>query len=125
MCGAPVIYPGPEPILRIREKNRMAKRAWVVLFMLSLAGCNWILPSSSSDDMKALQGTWTLVSATNNGAPMSADMQWMVDGDAYVRYNQQTDPTPVKITLSSHNRIDAVHHETPAGTYGGKFEFTS
>lgn len=102
----------------------MIKRAGVVLFTLSLVGCNWILPSSSSDDMKALQGTWTLVSATNNGAPMSADMQWIVDGDSYtVRYNQQTDPTPVKITLDgSRKRMDAVHHETPAGTYGGKFK---
>jgi len=102
----------------------MAKPACIVLLMLSLVGCNWILPSSSADDMKALQGKWTLVSATENGAPQTGDMQWIVDGDAYtVRYNQQTDPTPVKITLDAgRKRIDAVHHETPAGTYGGKFK---
>jgi len=102
----------------------MAKLSCVVFLMLSLVGCNTVLPSSSSDDMKALQGTWTLVAATENGASQAADMQWIVDGDAYtVRYNGQTDPTPVKITLdASRKRIDAVHHETPAGTYGGKFK---
>jgi uncharacterized protein (TIGR03067 family) len=74
--------------------------------------------------MKALQGTWTLVSATENGAPQNGDVQWIVEGDSYkVRYNGQTDDTPIKLTLdTSNHRIDAFHHDTPAGTYGGKFK---
>jgi len=92
--------------------------------MLSLVACNSVLPSSSSDDLKALQGTWTLVTATQNGAPITGDMQWVVDGDEYkVRYNQQLDATPIKITLDAgRKRIDAFHHDTPAGTYGGKWK---
>jgi len=102
----------------------MTRLACVAVLALSLIGCNYVLPSSSSDDMKALQGTWTLVSATENGASQTGDMQWIVEGDAYqVRYNQKLDPTPVKITLdASRKLIDAVHHETPAGTYGGKLK---
>ena len=102
----------------------MKRLLCVVVLALSLVACNRLVPSSSSDDMKALQGTWTLVSATENGAPQTGDMQWVVDGDEYkTRYNGQLDNSPVKITLDASNKhIDAFHHDTPAGTYGGKFK---
>jgi len=102
----------------------MSRWMCVAFLILSLAGCNSVLPSSSSDDKKALQGTWTLVAATENGTPQSGDMQWIVEGDEYrVRYNQQLEATPFKITLdASRKRIDAFHHDTPAGTYGGKLK---
>jgi len=102
----------------------MTRLAWVALLALSLVGCDQVLPGSSADDMKALQGTWTLIVATEDGAPQTGDMQWLVEGDAYrVRYNQKLDTTPVKITLdAARKRIDAVHHDTPPGTYGGKLK---
>ena len=102
----------------------ISRLACVAFLALSLVGCNYLLPTSSADDMKALQGTWTLVTATENGAPQTGDMQWIVEDNVYrIRYNQQLDPTPIKITLDpSRKRIDAFHHETPAGTYGGKLK---
>jgi hypothetical protein len=51
---------------------------------------------------RAWQGTWTLVASTYDGEPQMADMQWVVECDQY--------------------RIDAIHHEAPKGTYGGKLK---
>ena len=60
--------------------------------------------------------------ATYDGETQMADMLWIVDGDQYrVRYNQRLDEVPIRIKLDPiQKRIDALHHETPKGTYGGK-----
>ncbi len=51
-----------------------------------------------------------------------ADLQWVVGGNQYqIRSNQHVDEVPVVFTLdASSKHIDATHHETPAGTSGGK-----
>ena len=102
----------------------MNRLAWVAVLTLALVGCDYVSSHSSSDDMKALQGTWTLVAVTENGAPQTGDLQWIVDGNEYkTRYNGQVGNVPIKITLDTSNkRIDAFHHDTPPGTYGGKFK---
>jgi uncharacterized protein (TIGR03067 family) len=59
-----------------------------------------------------------------NDAPQMADMLWVVEGDQYrIRYNQHLDEVPVRFKLdASRKHIDATHHETPQGTYGGKLK---
>jgi uncharacterized protein (TIGR03067 family) len=53
-----------------------------------------------------------------------ANMQWVVEGDQYrVRLNQRLDEVPIKFTLdASRKHIDAIHHEAPKWTYGGKLK---
>src|ERR1700730_17992478 len=71
---------------------------------------------------KPQSAAWKLVSRTYDGEPQMADMQWIVDGAHYnIRLNQQlgVDPYPFKLD-ASRKHIDVIHHETPAGTYGGK-----
>lgn len=51
-----------------------------------------------------------------------ADLEWIVEGDQYkTRYNGTLQEDPVTFKLDpSQKHIDAIHHETPKGTYGGK-----
>lgn len=99
---------------------------WLVVssFALScaLVACNVPGAADSSADLKAWQGTWNLVSSTYDGQSQTADLQWVVDGSQYrVRSNQHLEEVPFVFTLdASGKHIDAMHHETPAGTYGGK-----
>jgi uncharacterized protein (TIGR03067 family) len=87
---------------------------------------NSLRASGLSEDLRAWQGAWTLVASTYtyDGEPQMADMQWVVEGDQYrVRLNQHLDEVPIKFTLdASRKHIDAIHHETPKGTYGGKLK---
>src|SRR5260370_40946064 len=78
--------------------------------------------ANSSEDLKAWQGTWKLVASTYEGKPQMADMEWIVDGDQYeVRITGQSQVVPIGIKLdAAQKHIDAIHHETPKGTYGGK-----
>jgi uncharacterized protein (TIGR03067 family) len=96
------------------------------LFLLSflLVACDAPRAADSSEDLRAWQGTWKLVSSTYDGAPQMADMLWVVNGDQYrTRYNQHLDEVPVTFKLdASRKHIDATHHETPEGTYGGKLK---
>ena len=96
--------------------------ATLLLFGLVLTACSDSRAADLSADLSAWQGTWTLISSTYDGQAQGADMQWIVQGDEYrVRMNRHLDEVPIKFTLDAgRKRIDAVHHETPAGTYGGK-----
>lgn len=89
---------------------------------LSLSACK--SGDSPAPDLSAWQGTWTLVSVTNEGESQTHDLQWVVDGDQYrIKMDGQLHSDPYKITLDpSHGRIDVFHHDTPAGTYGGKLK---
>jgi len=99
-----------------------------ILAILLLSGmvvaCETPRVADSSEDLKAWQGTWRMVSATYDGEPQAGDMVWIVHGDEYrTRDQQHVDEVPVKITLdASQAHIDAFHHETPKGTYGGKLK---
>jgi len=96
----------------------------LVLVSLLFVACNAPREADSSDDLRAWQGTWKLVSSTYDGEPQMADMLWVVDGDQYrTRYNQHLDEVPITFKLdASRKHIDATHHETPKGTYGGKLK---
>ena len=100
------------------------KSSLVLFLSLSLAACGVHSVADSADDLKAWQGTWTLAASTYNGRTIKADLQWIVEGDHYkIRYNQTLDIVPIKLTLdASQKHLDAVHHETPKGTYGGTFK---
>jgi len=95
---------------------------WLVLLGCLLASCRAVSTADSADDTKKFQGTWKLVSSSYDGEPQMADMEWIVDGDQYtIRLNgrSQEDPNMFKLD-ASRKQIDVTHHETPAGTYGGK-----
>ena len=96
----------------------------VILLSLSLAACNAPSTADSSDDVRAWQGTWRLISSTYDGEAQMADLLWVVEGNQYrTRYNGHLDEVPVTFTLdASRKHIDATHHETPRGTYGGKLK---
>jgi len=96
----------------------------VLLLVLFLAACKGPDPADPAADLNAMQGTWTLVSSTYEGESQKPDMQWVVNGSQYqIRYNQVLDNTPVRFTLDGGQKhIDGIHHETPAGTIGGKIK---
>lgn len=96
----------------------------LILFVCSLTGCSQTHAASEADDIKAWQGTWKLVSCTAGGESQMADMQWIVQGDHYkVRLDKKTGADPYSITLNpGQKQIDVFHHDTPAGTYGGKLK---
>lgn len=74
-------------------------------------------------DLNAWQGTWTLVSVTNEGQSQTHDLQWVVEGSQYrIKMDGQMHSDPYTITLNPGGRIDVFHHDTPAGTYGGKLK---
>jgi len=97
---------------------------WLVLLGCLLAGCRAVFTADSADDTKKWQGTWKLVGSSYDGEPQTADMEWIVDGDHYtIRLNQQSHEDPYMFKLdASRKQIDVFHHETPAGTYGGKLK---
>ena len=97
----------------------------LLLLSFLLVACNSPRAADSSeDDLRAWQGTWKLISSTYDGQPQIADLFWVVTGDQYrTRYNQHLDEVPVAFKLdASRKHIDAIHHETPQGTYGGKLK---
>jgi uncharacterized protein (TIGR03067 family) len=51
-----------------------------------------------------------------------ADLEWIVEGDQYrVRLSGKDQEVGIRFTLdAAQKHIDAIHHETPRGTYGGK-----
>lgn len=93
-----------------------------------LAVCLWLTAcktgGDAAADLNAWQGTWTLVSVTNEGQSQTHDLQWVVEGNQYrIRMDGQLHSDPYTITLDpSHDRVDVFHHDTPAGTYGGKLK---
>lgn len=93
-----------------------------------LSVCLWLAACKAGGDpaadLNAWQGTWTLVSVTNEGQSETHDMQWVVQGNEYrIKLDGQLHSDPYAITLDpSHGRIDVFHHDTPAGTYGGKLK---
>jgi uncharacterized protein (TIGR03067 family) len=95
---------------------------WLVLLGCLLAGCRAVSTGDSTDDTKKWQGTWKLVGSSYDGEPQMADMEWIVDGDHYtIRLNHQLHEDLNMFKLdASRKHIDVIHHETPAGTYGGK-----
>lgn len=108
----------------IRVSAAFARLLWLMLLASVLVGCNAGSSAYSEEDTKQWQGTWKLVDATYDGAPQMADMEWIVEGDHYtIRLNQQTHEDPYVFKLdASRKQIDVMHHETPAGTYGGKLK---
>ena len=96
----------------------------VVFLGVWLAGCGAAQDTRSADDAALWQGKWTMVSCLWNGQPQPGDVQWIVEGDYYrIRLNQQTHNDHYPFTLDpAHKRIDVNHHDTPPGTYGGKFK---
>jgi uncharacterized protein (TIGR03067 family) len=97
---------------------------WLVALGCLLAGCSALSTADSAADAKKWQGTWKLITATYNGIPQTRDMEWIVDGDHYtIRLDGQlsTDHYYIKLD-ASRKQIDVFHHETPAGTYGGKYK---
>ncbi len=96
----------------------------VALLCVLLTGCAGTLSSGSSDDQAKWQGTWKLVSVTENGEPQPGDLLWVVDGDHYnIVLNGQRNADPYRLTFDSdRGRVDVFHHDTPQGTYGGKLK---
>src|SRR5271163_535756 len=66
---------------------------WLLLLVCLLAGCGGSSGADSADDAKKWQGTWKMVSCTYDGAPQSADMEWIVDGD---HYTIRLDGSPIR-----------------------------
>jgi uncharacterized protein (TIGR03067 family) len=102
----------------------MLKLSPVLLLSFLLTACGVGHVADSAEDLKAWQGTWTMVSSTYNGQNVIDDVQWLVDGDHYkIRYKQMMDIVPIKLTLdASQKHLDAVHHEAPKGTYGAAYK---
>jgi uncharacterized protein (TIGR03067 family) len=109
----------------------MRRSRFILLACLLAAGCGGDQATDQAqatggadDDARAWQGTWKLVSATSNGEPETGDMAWVVDGDHYnIRLNGRTGADPYSFTLDTKQKhIDVHHHDTPKGTYGGKFK---
>jgi uncharacterized protein (TIGR03067 family) len=100
------------------------QRAGLALFACLLTGCAPGYASDEGDDRQAWQGTWTLVSCVANGKPRKEDVQWIVDGDRYnIRHNGTTYKVPYKFKLDPKTKhVDVFHHETPKGTFGGKYK---
>ena len=96
----------------------------ILLLSVMVAACETPRAVDASEDLKAWQGTWKVVSATYDGEPQTGDLLWIVQGDQYrTRYQQHLDEVPIKITLdASRKHVDAFHHETPQGTSGGKLK---
>jgi uncharacterized protein (TIGR03067 family) len=94
----------------------------VFITCVLLTACKSV--NAPTADLDAWQGTWTLVSVTNQGQSQTHDMQWVVEGSQYrIRLDGQLNSDPYAITLDpDRNRIDVFHHDTPAGTYGGKLK---
>jgi uncharacterized protein (TIGR03067 family) len=103
------------------KKSKSMRLLQLVLFSFLLVGCRAPDAAETSHDASKWQGTWKLVSCTNEGQTQVADLQWIVDGDHYnIRLDQvtHTDPYPFKLD-ARRKRIEVIHHETPKGTYGG------
>jgi uncharacterized protein (TIGR03067 family) len=102
----------------------MRRLVLLVLLGSLLAGCRPLSSADSAADTEQWQGSWKLVDATYDGAPQTTDMEWIVDGDQYtIRLNQQAHQDPYVFKLdASRKQLDVLHHETPAGTYGGKLK---
>ncbi|HTQ37620.1 MAG TPA: TIGR03067 domain-containing protein [Pirellulales bacterium] len=100
------------------------RRFKIVLFVSLFAGWSVSYASSAGDDTQAWQGTWKLVSCMANGTAQMADMQWIVSGSQYtVRLNGQSAAVPYVFKLDLEQKhIDVFHHDTPAGTFGGRFK---
>ena len=100
------------------------RRLGLILLLGLLAGCGKTAAQSQADDLRAWQGTWKLVKYIEAGESQTADMQWVVSGDHYnIRTEGHTGSDPYTITLDAeHKHIDVFHHDTPAGTYGGRYK---
>src|SRR5262245_22873966 len=100
------------------------RRLGLALFTCSLAVCGVMHAADESDDMRAWQGTWKLVSYTENGESQTADMHWVVSGDRYtIGIGRKDGRDPYTFTLDpKQKRIDVYHHDTPKGTYGGRLK---
>src|SRR4029453_5280844 len=100
------------------------RRLGLILCTSLLAGCGLSSAADKADDARNWQGTWKLVSCTANGQAEMADMAWVVSGDRYtIRLGGQTGTDPYPFQLDpSHKLVDVNHHDTPAGTWGGKFK---
>lgn len=85
-----------------------------------LSGCFALGAADRADDAANFQGTWKIVSV--NGESIG-DAQWVVEGDRYtVKMGWQSLET-WKITLDAKSKhLDAFHHDTPPGTFGGKLK---
>ena len=94
----------------------------ILVLCLLLTACKG--GSDPAADLNAWQGTWTLVSVTNEGQTQTHDLQWVVEGNQYrIKMDGQLQADPYTITLDpGQGRIDVFHHDTPAGTYGGKLK---
>jgi uncharacterized protein (TIGR03067 family) len=96
----------------------------LALLTCIVVGCVPTRAADKSDDPAQWQGTWTMISCIWNGEPQSGDVQWIVDGDHYnIRLDRETGADPYSFTLDARQkRIDVFHHDTPKGTFGGKFK---
>lgn len=93
-----------------------------IVFVYLLA--NGLNGAAAADDRQQWQGTWTMISCIANGDSTDGNVQWVVSGDAYkIRLDGKlgSDPYPFQLD-SSKKRIDVNHHDTPPGTWGGKFK---
>ena len=103
-------------------------RHWMLLCTSLLAGCGLSTAADTktdtADDLRAWQGTWKLVSCISGGESQDADMAWIVNGQQYtIRIDGVEGQNPYPFTLDSRQRrVDVNHHDTPAGTYGGKLK---
>lgn len=96
----------------------------LALLCCLLAGCLDSHAADRAGDLAQWQGTWKLVSCTWNGEPQPGDAQWIVRGDRYnIRLDGNTGEDPYTFKLdASQKRIDVFHHDTPAGTFGGRLK---
>lgn len=93
----------------------------MILWVCLLAGCELSHAATATDDPRAWQGTWRLVSCVSNGQSQKANLKWIVAGDRYkIQLDGKTGTDPYTFKLDSQQKhIDVFHHDTPKGTYGG------
>ena len=61
----------------------------ILLLSFMVVACGTPRAVDSSEDLKAWQGTWKMISATYDGEPQAGDLLWIVQGDQYrTRYQQ-------------------------------------
>jgi len=93
----------------------------LVLWCGLLIGCGATGAPDPAEDVKQLQGTWTLDSTISNGVPQMADLQWLVEGDHYtIRLDGRPHVDPHYFKLDpSKRQIDVLHRDVPNGASGG------
>jgi uncharacterized protein (TIGR03067 family) len=94
----------------------------VIVVSCVVFACDTSRPANriAAGDAGRWQGTWRLVSATQDGEPRMADVWWVVNGDQYTVHLGESQETWTFTLDPARKQVDANHHTSPPGTSGGK-----